>query len=69
MRDMLLDETSYGKSSGVGIDAGLLIQPLKNLKLGIGIYDISGTSVSYNKDKTTETIWTSLSAGDKLYAD
>ena len=56
MRDMLLDETSYGKSSGVGIDAGLLIQPLKNLKLGIGIYDISGTSVSYNKDKTTETI-------------
>tara|TARA_Y100000591_G_scaffold59523_1_gene48022 strand:- start:2704 stop:5442 length:2739 start_codon:yes stop_codon:yes gene_type:complete len=56
IRDMLLDETSYGKSSGVGIDAGFLIQPLKNLKFGLGLYDIGGTSVSYNKDKTTETI-------------
>ena len=28
MRDMLLDEASYGKSSGIGYDAGLLIQPL-----------------------------------------
>ena len=55
MRDMLLDEASYGKSSGLGYDAGLLIQPLKNLKLGLGLYDLGGTSVSY-KDKTTETI-------------
>ena len=55
MRDMLLDEASYGKSSGIGYDAGFLIQPLKNLKLGIGIYDIGGTSVSY-KDKTSETV-------------
>ena len=37
MRDMLLDEASYGKSSGIGYDAGFLIQPLKNLKLGIGL--------------------------------
>ena len=55
MRDMLLDEASYGKSSGGGYDAGLLIQPLKNLKMGLGLYDLGGTSVSY-KDKTTETI-------------
>ena len=55
MRDMQLDGTSYGKSSGLGYDAGLLIQPLKNLKLGLGLYDLGGTSVSY-KDKTTETI-------------
>ena len=55
MRDMLLDEASYGKSSGFGYDAGLLIQPLKNLKMGLGLYDLGGTSVSY-KDKTTETI-------------
>ena len=55
MRDMLLDEASYGKSSGIGYDAGLLIQPLKNLKMGLGLYDLGGTSVSY-KDKTTETI-------------
>jgi len=55
-RDMLLDETSYGKSSGLGYDAGLLVQPLKNLKMGVGLYDLGGTSVSYKEDKTTETI-------------
>ena len=55
MRDMLLDEASYGKSSGMGFDAGLLIQPLKNLKVGLGLYDLGGTSVSY-KDKSTEII-------------
>ena len=55
MRDMLLDEASFGKSTGIGTDAGLLIQPLKNLKLGLGFYDLGGTSVSY-KDKKSETI-------------
>jgi len=55
MRDMQLDGTSYGKSSGVGYDAGLLIQPLKNLKFGVGLYDLGGTQVAY-KDKTTEII-------------
>ena len=55
MRDMQLDGTSYGKSSGVGYDAGILIQPLKNLKLGVGLYDLGGTQVAY-KDKTNETI-------------
>tara|TARA_Y100001934_G_C12383471_1_gene794078 strand:- start:5927 stop:8662 length:2736 start_codon:yes stop_codon:yes gene_type:complete len=56
MRDMLLDETSYGKSSGLGFDVGLLIKPLKNLKMGLGLYDLGGTNVSYKEDKTTETI-------------
>jgi len=55
MRDMLLDEASYGKGSGVGVDAAFLIQPLKNLKVGIGIYDFGGSSIAY-KDKTTESI-------------
>ena len=55
MRDMLLDDASYGKGTGLGYDAGLLIQPRKNLKLGLGLYDLNGTSVSY-KDKTSETI-------------
>ena len=55
MRDMQLDGTSYGKSSGMGYDAGLLIQLLKNLRLGVGLYDLGGTQVAY-KDKTTETI-------------
>lgn len=55
MRDMQLDGTSYGKSSGIGYDAGLLIQPLKNLKMGLGLYDLGGTQVAY-KDKSTEII-------------
>jgi len=54
-RDMTLDGTSYGKSSGIGYDVGLLITPLKNLRMGIGFYDLGGTQVSY-KDKTSETI-------------
>ena len=29
MRDMLLDDASYGKGSGVGYDAGFLAQPMK----------------------------------------
>ena len=55
MRDMLLDETSYGKSNGIGRDLGVIIKPSKNVKMGLGIYDIGGTSVSY-KDRTEETI-------------
>ena len=55
MRDMQLDGTSYGKSSGIGYDAGLLIQLLKNLKMGLGLYDLGGTQVAY-KDKSTEII-------------
>ncbi|MBT3180233.1 MAG: tetratricopeptide repeat protein [Candidatus Marinimicrobia bacterium] len=55
MRDMQLDGTSYGKSSGIGYDAGILIQPLKNLKMGLGLYDLGGTQVAY-KDKTSEVI-------------
>ena len=54
-RDMTLDGTSYGNSNGIGYDVGLLITPLKNLRIGYGLYDISGTNVSY-KDKTEETI-------------
>ena len=29
MRDMLLDDASYGKGSGIGYDAGILAQPKK----------------------------------------
>ena len=53
---MTLDGTSYGKSSGVGYDVGLLISPLKNLRLGLGLYDLSGTSVSSRSNKVEETI-------------
>ena len=54
-KDMTLDGTSYGKSSGIGYDVGLLISPLKNLRFGFGFFDLGGTSVSY-ENKVTETI-------------
>ena len=46
MRDMQLDGTSYGKSSGIGYDAGIIYQPLKTLKVGLGFYDLNGTQIS-----------------------
>lgn len=49
-RDLTLDGTSYGQSSGIGYDVGLLISPLKNLKFGLGLYDIGGTSVMYDNN-------------------
>ena len=55
MRDMQLDGTSYGKSSGIGYDAGIIYQPLKTLKVGLGFYDLNGTQISY-KDKTSEEV-------------
>jgi tetratricopeptide (TPR) repeat protein len=54
-KDITLDGTSYGKSSGIGYDVGLLISPLKNLRFGLGLFDLGGTSVSY-ENKVTETI-------------
>ena len=54
-KDMTLDGTSYGKSSGIGYDLGLLISPLKNLRFGIGVFDLGGTTVSY-ENKVTEKI-------------
>ena len=56
MRDMQLDGTSYGKSSGLGYDMGFLIQPFKNVKVGIGLYDLSGTQISFKDDKKNEEI-------------
>jgi len=49
-RDLTLDGTSYGQSSGIGYDLGLLISPLKNLKFGLGLYDLGGTSVMYDNN-------------------
>ena len=54
-RDFILDGTSYGKSSGLGYDAGILVQPLKNLRLGASLFDIGGTDASY-EDKVSEEI-------------
>ena len=56
MRDMQLNGTSYGKGSGIGYDMGLIFQPLKTIKLGMGFYDLGGTQISYKEDKTNEKI-------------
>ncbi len=56
MRDLQLNGTSYGKGSGLGYDVGLIIQPLKTLKIGMGLYDLGGTQISYKEDKTSEEI-------------
>ncbi len=56
MRDMQLNGTSYGKGSGIGYDMGLIIQPLKTVKIGMGFYDLGGTQISYKEDKVNEEI-------------
>ena len=55
-RDMGLDGTSYGKTSGIGYDFGLLLSPLKTLRLGLGVYDLGGTKVTYKENKVDEEI-------------
>ena len=45
-RDMGLDGTSYGKSTGIGYDLGLLISPHKKIRFGLGVYDLGGTNVT-----------------------
>ena len=55
-RDMGLDGTSYGKTSGIGYDIGLLFSPLKKLRFGMGVYDLGGTDVTYKQNKVDETI-------------
>jgi len=53
-RDMTLDGTSYGKSSGFGVDFGILASPLENLRIALTGYDIGGTSVRYDNDVSEE---------------
>ena len=54
-RDMQLDGTSYGKSSGTGYDLGVLFLPHKMLRFGLSIYDLGGTEVEY-EDSGSEKI-------------
>ena len=42
--------TSYGKTSGIGYDIGLLF-PLKKLRFGMGVYDLGGKMSPTNKIK------------------
>ena len=54
-RDMQLDGTSYGKSDGIGYDVGALWQITKKIRLGLAMYDLGGTSVTY-KDRSEEIV-------------
>ena len=65
---MQLDGTSYGKSSGIGYDLGLLWQVTKSIRLGMSVYDVGGTDVSY-KDKTVERnkIWPFHEFTDRMH--
>ena len=51
MRDMQLDGTSYGKSSGIGYDAGIIYQPLKtNLMIAgelLGHKTVNGLEMNF----------------------
>ena len=55
-RDMGLDGTSYGKSTGIGYDLGFLISPHKKLRLGLSLYDLGGTDVTYKQNKVDEEL-------------
>ena len=55
-RDMGLDGTSYGKSTGIGYDLGLLLSPHKKIRFGLGVYDLGGTNVTYKQNKVDEKL-------------
>ncbi|MBL7046207.1 MAG: tetratricopeptide repeat protein [Candidatus Marinimicrobia bacterium] len=56
LNDMSLDGTSYGKSSGIGWDVGLLFSPWQRFRIGIAVYDLTGTSVTYNNSMREEVL-------------
>ncbi len=49
-----LDDINYGKASGFGFDGGIIISPIQNLKVGVTLMDIGGTSVKYDTDVSEE---------------
>ncbi len=53
--DMILDSNSLGKASGWGIDMSFLYAPVKWLKLGMVVQDVTDTEVQYD-DGGTEVI-------------
>lgn len=53
-RDITLDGTSYGKSSGIGFDVGFLLSPIENVQVALVGNDLGGTSATYENDVTEE---------------
>ena len=62
-RDMQLNGTSYGKSSGIGYDLGFLLQPHKMLRLGLSLYDLGGTNVDYENNRSETILEQALKIG------
>lgn len=63
INDMSLDGTSYGKSSGIGWDVGLLFSPWQSLRIGLVGYDIRGTSVTYDNNVSEEILPKKIKGG------
>lgn len=55
LTNMSLDSKSVGKASGLGFDLGFLFTPIPRLRLGVNLYDLTGTRVRYD-GRTSETI-------------
>jgi hypothetical protein len=58
--DLSLDNSSMGKASGLGFDAGVLFTPLPRLRFAFTLQDIGGTSVKYDNntsEKISEQRW------------
>ncbi|MFC1556439.1 tetratricopeptide repeat protein [candidate division KSB1 bacterium] len=53
-RDITLDGTSYGKSSGFGFDFGILATPFDNLRLALVGFDLGGTSLKFDNNVSEE---------------
>ncbi len=53
-RDMTIDGTSTGKSSGIGFDIGILATPVENLRFAVVANDIGGTSHTFDNDVSEE---------------
>ena len=70
MRDMQLDGTSYGKSSGIGYDAGIIYQPLKtNLMIAgelFGHKTINGLQMNFMQAVEAFGIVNNLKKKDKI---
>ena len=63
VNDMSLDGTSYGNSSGIGWDVGLLFSPWTSFRVGFVGYDITGTSVTYDNNMREEILGQRLRGG------
>jgi tetratricopeptide (TPR) repeat protein len=58
-----LDGRSMGKASGFGMDVGVLVSPMRGLRLGMTVHDVTGTSVRHDSDVLEEVLPRGLVGG------